>query len=109
VSDLEPIGADVEALLGRIGLPSLPPLARLVEAWDDLAGEPWSVARPAGLEAGVLVVEVADGMLASLLAYQTGPLLTRLEDHLGPGVVQSVRIRVGKAKKPPGSRDFGAS
>jgi hypothetical protein len=109
MSDLEPIGGDVEALLAGIGLPSLPPLTRLLDAWADVAGEPWSAARPSGLEAGVLVVEVADGMHASLLAYQTGSLLARLEVHLGPGVVHSVRIRVAKPKKPPESWPSGGS
>jgi hypothetical protein len=109
VSELEAIGGDVEALLARIGLPSLPPLARLVDAWEEVAGEPWAEARPAGLESGVLVVEVADGMRASLLSYQTGPLLDRLGGHLGPGVVHSVRIRVAMAKKSPKTRHSGAS
>jgi hypothetical protein len=110
VSDLEPIGADLEALLARIGLPSLPPLARLVDAWAEVAGEPWAAdSRPAGLEEGVLVVEVTDGMRASLLSYQTGALLARLGEHLGPGVVHSVRIRVGRPENPQKSRHSGDS
>jgi hypothetical protein len=105
VSDLEPIGGEVEALLARIGLPAVPPLVRLLEAWDAIAGEPWTGSRPAGLDSGTLVIEVADGVQASVLSYQTGPLLRRLEEVLGPGVVEAVRIRVADPKKARKIRD----
>ncbi len=101
MSDLEPIGEHVEALLRRIGLPRAPALARLLDEWASLAGEPWgSTATPVGLEAGVLVVDVLDGGHASLLRYQVGHLVDRLSNELGAGVVTGVRIRVGKGKNP---------
>jgi len=100
MSDLEPIGDDVEALLRRLGIPSAAPATRLVEEWDEIAGAPWSgVARPVGIDGGVLVVEVDDGAHASLLRYQVGGLVERLQAELGAGVVRAVRLRVRGPKK----------
>jgi predicted nucleic acid-binding Zn ribbon protein len=98
--DLEPVAGDVEALLRRLGMPRMVDLDRLVSEWDTLAGEPFStMAQPAGYSNGELLVEVVDGAAASLLKYRVGVLLDRLRQHLGDGIVDSIRIRVGKSKK----------
>jgi predicted nucleic acid-binding Zn ribbon protein len=100
VSDLERIGDGLEAVLRRLGLPAVDVLQRLVSDWTELTGEPWaSRARPAGLQRGELVVEVADGTSASLLRYQTEELLRRLEEGLGARLVNTVRIRLAGPKK----------
>ena len=100
MSDLERIGDGLEAVLRRLGLPAVDVLQRLVSDWAELAGEPWaSRARPAGLQRGELVVEVADGTSASLLRYQTEELLRRLEEGLGARLVDTVRIRLASSKK----------
>jgi len=100
VSDLERIGDGLEAVLRRLGLPAVDVLQRLVSDWAELAGEPWaSRARPAGLQRGELVVEVADGTSASLLRYQTEELLRRLEEGLGARLVDTVRMRLAGPKK----------
>jgi hypothetical protein len=100
VSDLERIGDGLEVVLRRLGLPGVDVLQRLVSDWAELAGEPWaSRARPAGLRRGELLVEVTDGTSASLLRYQTGELLRRLEEGLGARLVDAVRIRLGGSEK----------
>jgi len=100
MSDLQRIGDDLAAVLRRLGLPAVDATQRLIDDWPELAGEPWaSRSRPAGLQGGELVVEVADGTSASLLRYQAGDLLRRLEEGLGARLVDAVRIRVGSAKK----------
>ena len=100
MSDLERIGDGLEAVLRRLGLPAVDVLQRLVSDWAELAGEPWaSRARPAGLQRGELVVEVADGTSASLLRYQTEELLRRLEEGLGARLVDTVRMRLAGPKK----------
>jgi len=100
MSDLERIGDNLDAVLRRLGLPAADALQRLVDDWADLAGEPWaSRSRPAGLHRGELVVEVADGTSASLLRYQCGQLLERLEEGLGARLVDTVRLRLGGFKK----------
>jgi predicted nucleic acid-binding Zn ribbon protein len=98
--DLERVSGFLDQVLRRFGIPDPVDLGRLVEEWEDLAGDPWgSRSRPAGLADGELLVEVDDGSLATLLRYQQGVLLDRLERRLGPGLVTSVRIRVNRAKK----------
>jgi len=100
MSDLQRIGDDLAAVLRRLGLPAVDAMQRLVDDWAELAGEPWaSRSRPAGLQRGELIVEVADGTSASLLRYQAGDLLRRLEEGLGARLVDTVRIRVGSSKK----------
>jgi predicted nucleic acid-binding Zn ribbon protein len=77
-------------------------LQRLVEQWEDLAGEPWgSRTQPAGLTAGELVVEVDDGSIATLLTYQRQDLIDRLQRRLGTPMVTSIKIRVARHKKAP--------
>jgi predicted nucleic acid-binding Zn ribbon protein len=96
VSDLERVGDGLEAVLRRLGMPAPLHLGRLVEEWAVLAGEPWaSRATPVGLRDGELVVEVGHGTDATLLKYQVGDLLERLQRGLGAPLVQAVRIRVG--------------
>jgi hypothetical protein len=99
MTDLEPIGDSVEEVLHRLGIPAVASLARLVEEWAQIAGERWAVAEPVGLAAGVLVVEVGDGLHASLLRYDVAALLERLSNHVGEGVITSVRIRVREVRK----------
>ena len=100
MSDLEHVGSDLERVLRRLGMPDPAGAESLIDEWPDLAGEPWaSRSRPAGLKGGVLVVEVDDGSLATLLKYQERALLDRLETRLGPGIATSVRIRVARGKK----------
>ena len=100
MSGLEPIGGDLEALLTRLGMPPMLDVARLVDEWDELAGEPFStMAIPAGFDDGELLVEVADGSAASIMKYRAGALLDRLRETLGDGIVTSIRIRVGNPKK----------
>jgi len=98
--DLEPIGGELEALLTRLGMPPTLDVARLVDEWDELAGEPFStLTTPAGFADGELVLEVADGSAASLMKYRAGALLDRLREALGDGLVDRIKIRVGKPKK----------
>jgi predicted nucleic acid-binding Zn ribbon protein len=100
MSDLEHVGNDLEQMLRRLGMPDPAAAERLVEEWATVAGEPWAGrSRPAGLKDGVLVVEVDDGSVATLLKYQERALLERLARHLGPGLATSVRIRVARRKK----------
>ncbi len=92
---LEEISDVLDDVMRRLGVARPVDVAQLVTDWDDTAGEPWAGrSQPAALEGGELVVEVSDGAAASLLRYQTGDLIRRLEKVLGQGLVTSVRIRV---------------
>lgn len=97
--DLEPIGRDLDALLERLGIPTSLDLTELVENWEELAGEPFAGAEPVGLKDGELVVQVKDGVAASLLRYRVGPLLDRLRSHFGDEAIDRIKIRVENRKK----------
>lgn len=100
MSGLDHIGNGLDDMLRRLGVPQAPDLNRLVAEWPELAGEPWgSRSRPAGFDGGELVVDVPDGAVATLLRYQTGALLSRLQERLGAGLVDQIRVRVARPKK----------
>ena len=100
MSDLEPLGDALEAILRRLGVPSPTDLARVTEEWSRVVPEPFaSRSQPAGLSDGILTLDVPDGMSASLLRYRSEELIGALERDLGPGVVSEVRIRVRRSKK----------
>ena len=100
MSELEQVGGFLDRVLRRLGVPEQVDVARLVETWEELAGEPWGTrSRPVGLHEGVLAVEVEDGSIATLLKYQQKSLLDRLERRFGTRVATSVSIRVSRSKK----------
>lgn len=69
---------------------------RLTAGWAEIAGGDWAVrSRPAGYRDGTLTVIATDGSAASYLQMRVDALIQRLEDDLGPGVVDGVVIRVG--------------
>jgi len=100
VRDLERVGGFLDRVLRGLGMPDPLDLNRLVDGWEDLAGEPWGTrSQPAGLDGGELVVEVDDGSIATLLTYQREALIGRLERRLGTPLVTSIKIRVARHKK----------
>ena len=74
----------------------------LVGEWLEFAPPDWRLGTPVGVRDGVLLVVVPDGTTASLLRYQTGPLLEAIEARFGADLVAAVRVRVERR----GSRDF---
>lgn len=93
--DLEPIGPSLDAFLKRIGMPTALDLTAMVDAWSEVAGEPFSAAaEPIGLQDGELTIGVKDGPTASLLKYRLGELLDRLQTHFGAEMVTLIKIRV---------------
>lgn len=102
MKDLEKVGGFLEQVLRRFGIPDPVDLNRLVEEWEELAGEPWGTrSRPAGLQDGELTVEVDDGSIATLLTYQQRSLIERLTERLGVPLVTSVKVRVTRRKNDP--------
>jgi predicted nucleic acid-binding Zn ribbon protein len=102
VSELERIGDDLSEILQRIGLPAPDAASRVLEEWDELAGEVWaSRARPSGVRDGVLHVVASDGATATLLRYRATELLERLTERLGSGVVTAVRVTVSMRGNGP--------
>ena len=101
---LDPIGDMLSPFLEKLGLARPDAAVRISSEWSELAGDPWaSQSLPVGLRNGELVVEVADAATLSLLRYQTGDLLKRLDEAVGEGTVEVVRLRVSRTPKPPPS------
>ncbi len=98
--DMRPIGSGLERLLRDIGMPRIFDIGRLADEWPEVAGEPFAaLSQPASYRGGELVIQATDGASASLLKFHVGGLVERLTERYGPGVVTTVRIRVGGAKK----------
>ncbi len=96
----EPIRDVLDSVMRQLGVARPVDVAQLVTDWDETAGEPWAGrSQPASLEGGELVIEVFDGASASLLRYQVGGLVTRLDAVLGQGLVTSVRVRVAARRR----------
>jgi len=70
--------------------------ADLVARWGAFAPGDWTSGTPIGVRDQVLLVEVADGSVASLLRYQTTQLLSAISEAFGEGLVRSVRIRISR-------------
>ena len=94
---LDPISDLLTPFLEKLGVAAPDTAARLTTEWEALAGEPWATqTRPAGLQSGELLVDVVDAATVSLLRYRTGELLERLDEALGEGTVEVVRLRVAR-------------
>ncbi len=94
---LEPISDAVESLLKGLGMADPDTSSRLIREWVMISGDPWNTrSRPIRLRNGELVVEVATAAELSLLRYRTGELLAQLDQHLGEGLVEVVRLKTAR-------------
>ena len=94
---LEPMQDAIGAILERLGVSEPTTVSTVMDDWCEIVGPPWDAkAVPVGLRNRELLVEVVDGATASLLRYQVGDLLRRLDESVGAGTVETVRIRVAR-------------
>ena len=97
--ELSPVGEVLDEVLGRFAGKTPASVWAILERWDSIAGPHWVKARPVRIdEAGVLLVVVPDGGSATKLRYETKTLLAAIAREIGPDVVISVRIRVGRVE-----------
>ncbi len=83
----------MKEVLANLGLPSPSITVSLQENWSEVAGEPWvGQTRPLFIRDKELVVEAISAALVGMLRYGVGDLLRRLDEHLGEGMVESVRV-----------------
>ena len=89
----EPLEGLLEGLLHKLGLPAPSVSKSLADGWDEMAGSPWSgQTKPLFIREGELVVEAISPALVGMLRYAIGDLMRRLDDQLGEGVVETVRV-----------------
>lgn len=91
--DLEHISDSVNEMFRRLGLPDPTVMSTLSAEWDDLAGAPWSSrSKPLYMRGTTLVVEASSSSMVAFLRYAERPLIDKLSERLGDGVVDSVEI-----------------
>jgi hypothetical protein len=99
--DMADISGGVARLLRRLGMGDVRVLMDLQENWDEIAGRPWAEAsRPMGITGGELAVEAFDPGVVSMLRYATGSLVKAVEERIGSGHVDRVRVIAPPAGGP---------
>lgn len=88
--------ADVlDGLIARIAGSSAGLLINLKSSWNDVAGPSWAGrSAPVRIDHDTLIIEVADGSVASLLRYEATSLLNDLEAAFGALPFVKIRLRV---------------
>ncbi len=97
----EHIATVLDSLFKQEGLQEAIRVHRLLLDWDSIVGD--AVARhttAAYIEHGTLIVEVASSAWMHRLQMQESDLRTRVNRHLGEGVIQQVRFRIGSPSTP---------
>ncbi len=97
------VGDLVDGVLSRVAPAGVAPVIRLRLAWPDIAGT-WSErCSVTGLRNGVLSLQVAAGIDATLLRFEAPHLIRRIDEQTGGEVVvERVDIRVAAARDGPG-------
>lgn len=93
--DPQPLGASLDSVAARLGAGSARGLGTLYDRWDEIIGVAAAAhAVPAGLRRGRLVVEVDHPAWATSLSHLQAPLLRRIAEVAGPGLVKGIELRV---------------
>ena len=83
----------MRGVLAGMGLPAPSISQTLQENWAKVAGEPWTGnTRPLFVREKELIVEAVSMALVGMLRYCIGDLLRHIDEHLGEGIVDSVRV-----------------
>lgn len=93
--DLAKVGDLIDVVLGKVASSGVAPIVRLRQRWPEVAGE-WSERSiPVAIAHGVLTLEVASGLDASMLKYAAPELLAAASAELGDaGLLRRVAVRV---------------
>jgi predicted nucleic acid-binding Zn ribbon protein len=97
-----PLGDALAALGAELGLTAGDAASQLARRWSEVVGmDVAEHARPGAVRDGVLTVVVDEAVWATQLRYLEAVIVERAGAVVGPGVVESVRVRV----VAPGTRD----
>ena len=89
------VGEDLDVLMRRAGSTSGVAAAAVFTRWEEAVGAAVAThARPVRIDGTTLVVAVDAPAYATQLRLLSAELLSRLRDLAGPGVVDSVEVRV---------------
>jgi len=91
--DFEELSDALDRVFARLGVESPALMARVLEAWDEVAGTPWTDrARPVFMRGATLVVEAFSPSAVALLRYRAPELVKALEERFGEGVIEAVEL-----------------
>jgi hypothetical protein len=92
--DMTPLGASLEEMFRRMGLPDPEVMAKLSSEWEEIAPPPWpGRSKPLYIEGRTLVVEAGSPSLVAFLRYGEPALIEALARSLGEGVIHRVEVR----------------
>lgn len=93
--DLAKVGDLIDVVLGKVAKSGVAPIVRLRQRWPEIAGEWAERSVPVAIAHGVLTLEVASGLDASMLKYATSQLLAAASLELGDAIpLRRVAVRV---------------
>jgi predicted nucleic acid-binding Zn ribbon protein len=96
--DLAMVGDLIDAVLGKVASVGVAPIVRLRQRWDDVAGEWAPKCQPTAIRDGVLTIEVASGMDASLIRYAIPQLLAAVTAELeSTPAIDRITVRVRRS------------
>jgi len=93
------LGAFLPELLRNLGLGPKMRKNEVCERWEDIAGN--TLARravPVGVRGRTLLLQVDNSVWAQEVSFLSADVLARIDELVGPGVVDSVRLLVGRSK-----------
>ncbi len=91
--DFDDLASTLDRVFAQLGVESPALMAQVLEAWDEVAGSPWTErARPVFVRGSTLVVEAFSPSAVALLKYQASQLVKALQERLGEGTVEAVEV-----------------
>lgn len=94
MSDLTPFRTSLDEMFRKLGLPDPVVMSRITQAWDEVAGTPWSGrSKPMFIREKTLVVEASAPSMVAFLRYGSAGLVTSLSRLLGEGIIEQIEVR----------------
>jgi len=94
------IGSVIESSLKRLGLDKGLKKERVLNAWNEVVGEPIaSVSRPSTIKGKTLFVCVSDSMWLQELKFMEGMILDKLNRHVGERLIEGIYFKIDAERK----------
>jgi hypothetical protein len=93
--ELAKVGDLIDVVLGRVASSGVAPVVRLRRSWEVIAGEWADRSSPVAITGGVVTLEVASGLDASMVRYALPDLLAAVQAELGDDPpIRRIAVRV---------------
>lgn len=106
--DPEPLNAALERVTRKLSMADPSTLSMVFSKWESLVGADIAAhAKPRSLHGGVLVLEVDHPAWATQLRYMSFDIISSVNASTKPGLVEEVRVVVGKSERQESARRRG--